>query len=81
MAQSRQLKLADRACQWCGGPVVGQHRDRQTCSTLCRRRWRQVRALFSLAAPPVSYEWWSREYDRLDRLIQGDRDRLRAVAG
>lgn len=35
MAASRQLKLADVSCLWCGGVVIGNHSDKQFCSRDC----------------------------------------------
>lgn len=45
MAVLRQLKLADSPCEWCGAPVVAQHRDKECCSDRCGAALRLFRFL------------------------------------
>ncbi len=68
MASPRQLKLCDGVCRWCGGVVVGNHRDRQFCCpehSALHRGWLAFLVVLSSEVDEVIVE---REYSKLERL-------------
>jgi hypothetical protein len=74
MAAPRQLKLADGPCRWCGGPVVGNHRDRAFCSEECwrlRRGWLTFLVVMSRGADDVFLGLQYAKLDLRDRDRQG----------
>ena len=73
----RQLKLADRSCAWCGGPVIGNHRDRELCSRECflqRSGWRSLLVLVARGADDVVL-------DRRYAALEAREQRVRACRG
>ena len=76
MAASRQLKLADGPCEWCGALVIGNHRDRRFCDdSRCGVSSRMFRFLTAQGDPEGFHEL-GELWVRLEQLSASiDRDR------
>jgi hypothetical protein len=66
MSASRQLKLADGHCVWCGGVVIGNHRDRKFCSDECRGLMARFRRLCRFAREAVDEDLLQVEYRAIE---------------
>lgn len=80
MAVPRQLKLADGCCVWCGGVVIGNHRDRRLCSKECSLMSAGFRALIVARDLGADERVLDLMYERLEaRQARFDAGRVRAA--